>query len=170
VLEQMSLDAFLAVARLAAWRLDGLGEKFGAERAGEGGVGGRGFSNFGFGDDLGFGALFLPGGTVKGERRVKVRLVWEREGRRGRKETHESGSATTNPPSGVIMIPPAAPSAALASTVLRKDRGIPVVRLNRGRLSNSLSSFVGQFWIQCPEEGKANASVSKRASRPRTGK
>lgn len=67
MLEQMSLDALLAVARLAARCLDGLGEEFGAERAGEGGVGGRGFSNFGFGDDLGFGALFLPGGTASDE-------------------------------------------------------------------------------------------------------
>lgn len=74
-------------------------------------------------------------------------MVRQRASRMQREDdgAHESGSATTNPPSGVIMIPPAAPSAAVASTVLRKLRGIPVVRLKRGRLSNSLSSLVGQF-------------------------
>lgn len=36
-------------------------------------------------------------------------------------------------------------------TGFKKLRGMPVVRLMRGLLSNSLSLFVGQSWIQWPE-------------------
>lgn len=74
-----------------------------------------------------------------------------------------SGWAMTNPPSGVIMTPPIGPSDGTGpSTVLRKLRGIPVVRLNRGLLSNSLSSLVGQSWIQWPEGRGSRGRASGR--------
>src|SRR5206468_2673732 len=64
-----------------------------------------------------------------------------------------SGSAITNSPSALTMTPEGAlasspsafwPRAVALSTVLRNDRGMPVVLLTRGRLSYSGLSLVGQ--------------------------
>jgi hypothetical protein len=76
-----------------------------------------------------------------------------------------SGWAMTKPPSGVIMTPPIGPSAGTGpSTVLRNERGIPVVLLKRGLLSNSLSSLVGQSWIQWPVGGGGQSKEANGGS------
>ena len=63
---------------------------------------------------------------------------------------HESGCATTKPPSGVTITPWPIRAPFGLSTAFKKLLGIPVVRFMRGLLSNSRSLFVGQSWIQWP--------------------
>lgn len=64
---------------------------------------------------------------------------------------HSSGRAITKLPSAVTMT--LLPWTSVLSTFCKKLFGIPVVRLILGRPSNSGSSLVGQFCIQCPVRG-----------------